>query len=62
MATSINKFLTDFQDMYVDRNVVFQNTSDNINRLDLMYLEKYLKGINLELKELNQLIIRTSFL
>ena len=60
MATSINKFLTDFQDMYVDRNVVFQNTSDNINRLDLMYLEKYLKGINSELKELNQLTFNAS--
>ena len=58
--TAIKKFLADFQDMYVDKEV-FLNTDDtDLTTLELKQLDKYIKRITTDISELSELTYAAS--
>lgn len=57
---AVTKFLQDFQDMYVDRQLSITSLDTNLSAIELRFLESQLKGIADELTELNQLALTAS--
>ena len=60
MTTAINQFLQDFQDMYVDKEVILNKDNTDLTAIELKHLEKYLTRLNGDLKSLNTLSEKAS--
>lgn len=60
MTTAINQFLQDFQDMYVDKEVILNEENTNLTGIELKHLEKYLIRLNTDLNALNTLSEKAS--
>ena len=60
MTTAINQFLQDFQDMYVDKEVLLNEENTNLTGTELKHLEKYLIRLNTDLNSLNTLSEKAS--
>ena len=60
MTTAINQFLQDFQDLYVDKEVILNKDNTDLTAIELKHLEKYLTRLNGDLKSLNTLSEKAS--